>query len=276
MRRSFWCAASSSRKRYFRWGRSALAMARFVRVHGLDGRTRDVLVPFGEPPEAAVGCIIAQDSGSLRHSPSLPVHYPLRRWYASSGAIRPSDVPFLGPRQASPVQCGRQPTRAERIKALPASVQQHVLEIEDCYAKLRKLAASSHISDSTVHETMVNTLAATVAREKRVRVSNLEAAVHRKFGIDMTGQLTELEDAITKSQDIYEAARKQLKQLKGYGDLKAIKERLDERCQDSVRSRDSFSAPVPCSPLGRRGGHRRTSHSYHEPLANHVLAGQLR
>ena len=86
---------------------------------------------------------------------------------------------------------------------------------------------------------MAHALAAVVARSTRARISNVEAAVKRRFGVDMTGRLERLDEPIRRSAAIYDAARARMRLSPGYRSLLEVATMRDVDLRQDV---DDFEA----------------------------------
>ena len=109
----------------------------------------------------------------------------------------------------------------------------------------RQLLCNVKVSVDT-HVAMVHVLAAKVAKGKNVSPSDIEAAVKREFGIDVTGKLADLLGPITESYAIYDAARKRICKSPGYKELLALPEkRSPELCQESDDFETVYAQAAP-------------------------------
>ena len=121
-----------------------------------------------------------------------------------------------------------------RVRALAAFTSRRDMTGKLLRNRFKLMAALSHKPDPST-EAQVHRLAARVAKGKRVRVSNVEAAVLRQLGIDLAGKLADVETAMTKSLAIYDAARKEMQESdpSGFESLLAIPERRNpDLCQE--------------------------------------------
>ena len=88
-------------------------------------------------------------------------------------------------------------------------------------AAIKASAKASDLGQLSGHEGMVRALAAKYF-EGTVKPSNLESAIKRKFGIDIGGRLAELEEPLSKSREIFAAARAEIFGSSGPGHEKLM------------------------------------------------------
>ena len=96
------------------------------------------------------------------------------------------------------------------------------------------MAFKSRLDTST--EAQVHRLANKGAKGKSVHLSNVEAAVLRRLGINLAGKLADVEAVIAQSLSIYDAARREMQETdpEGFASLLAIPEKCNsDLCQES-------------------------------------------
>ena len=119
---------------------------------------------------------------------------------------------------------------AERKAKQAADRAAYKAGIIRCCDELRASATTLSDTEET-HRQLVHQLAAKVARGQKVSPRVIEAAVQRKFGVDMMGQLSQLQGPLLKSYSICEATRERL-QSPAFAELLTLPEqRNDEACQ---------------------------------------------
>ena len=106
----------------------------------------------------------------------------------------------------------------ERYLTKLAGARDVLLEIHQrSSAEQRPGQGSRDRSRAEVTAEMTRALAAAVGRSAKASTSDIEAAVGRSFGVDMAGQLAELQAPIHAAAAIYDAARERMRRTHGYG-----------------------------------------------------------
>jgi hypothetical protein len=130
---------------------------------------------------------------------------------------------------------------AGQLSSLPPWLRLFVTSREEPQIKaaLREFNPRELRADEAKNRADVEVYLRTIARthvKGKVSMATLEGDIQREFRVDMRGRMAELEPAMTKSREIYAAARTHLEALPGFAELLTF----DEKRPDAVQAHDEF------------------------------------